>query len=245
MLRNSFAAERLKLKGSMIWLVFFFLPAFSVFLGSVNFSLNRDILTRQWDSLWTQVSLFYGDLFFPILIAIFCAYEWRLEHTNHNWNALMTAPVPRRNIFWSKFLTVAAFSLLAQMLFMVLYFCAGSFFRFSQPFPMLKAARWFFCGWLSSLAIAAMQLLFSMVIRSFAVPIGLELLFCILGFGFAIKRKWQFTPNSLLIAGLGSVNQEALGAVEMGKFVLLCCIFILLFCFLSLLFLQKRDVSAE
>lgn len=245
MLRNTFAAERLKLKGSLIWLAFFFLPVFSVFLGAANFYFHRAVLTRQWNSLWTQVSLFYGNLFLPILIAIACAYEWRLEHTNHNWNTLMTAPVSRRSIFWGKFFTVAVFSFLAQVLFMVLYFCAGRFFRFSSPFPVSNAVRWFFCAWLGSLAIAAMQLLLSMLIRSFAVPIGLELLFIVLGIGLAVNGKWQFSPNSLLVAGMGSVNQSALGTVDMGAFAVMCCFFILLFCFLSLFFLQKRDVSAE
>ena len=245
MLKNTFAAERLKLKGSLIWLAFFFLSAFSVFLGAVNFSYNQEMLTHQWQSLWTQVSLFYGNLFLPILIAIACAYEWRLEHTGRNWNALMTVPVPRRDIYWGKFAAVAVFSLLAQILFLALYFCAGRIFRFSDPFPASDAARWFFCAWLGSLAVAAMQLLFSMVIRSFAVPIGLELLFCILGFGLAAKGKWQFSPNSLLIAGLGSVNQDALGAVDMGTFVLICFLFIFLFCLLSLFFLRKRDIRTE
>lgn len=90
-----------------------------------------------------------------------------------------------------------------------------------------------------------MQLLLSMLIRSFAVPIGLELLFIVLGIGLAVNGKWQFSPNSLLVAGMGSVNQSALGTVDMGAFAVMCCFFILLFCFLSLFFLQKRDVSAE
>ena len=93
MLRHAVAAEGRKLKGSCIWLAFLFLPAFSVFVGCANFSMNREILTNEWQSLWTQVSLFYGDLFLAVLLSIYAAYAWRLEHLNHNWNTLMTASV--------------------------------------------------------------------------------------------------------------------------------------------------------
>lgn len=76
MLRHAVVAECRKLKGSCIWLAFLFLPAFSVFVGSANFSMNRDILTKEWQSLWTQVSLFYGDLFLAVLLSIYAAYAW-------------------------------------------------------------------------------------------------------------------------------------------------------------------------
>lgn len=245
MLKNSISAERLKLKGSMIWLAFFFFPTFSVFLGSVNFSMNQQILTRQWDSLWEQVSIFYGLLFLPMLIAVFSAYEWRLEHLNHNWNTLMTIPMPQRNIFWGKFFITTGFSLFAQLLFMVLFFLAGSFFHFAKPFPLSDAVHWFLCAWFGSLAVAAMQLFFSMVIRSFAVPVGLGLGFCFLGIALATQGKWQFWPNSLLIGGMGSMTQAALGNVDMGVFFLMCFAFIAIFCLLSLLFLRRQNVHTD
>lgn len=245
MLKNSISAERLKLKGSFIWIAFFFIPAFSVFLGAANFSMNREVLTHEWSSLWTQVSIFYGLIFLPMLIAVFCAYEWRLEHMNHNWNTLMTAPIPPRNIFWGKFFITTGFSFFAQLLFMVLFYAAGLWFRFSTPFPLSDAIYWFLCAWAGSMAIAAMQLLLSMLIRSFAVPIGMSLGFCILGIALAAKGKWQFWPNALLIGGMGSMTQEALGNVDMGVFFTMCFVYILIFCVLSLLFLRRSDVHTD
>lgn len=245
MLKNSISAERLKLKGSCIWLAFFFLPTFSVFLGAANFSMNQEILTHQWRSLWTQVSVFYGLLFLPMLISIFCAYEWRLEHMNHNWNTLMTAPVPVRNIFWGKFFITMGFSFLAQFLLMILFYLTGCYFHFSNAFPLSDSVRWFFCAWVGSLSIAAMQLLFSMLIRSFAVPVGMGLGFCFLGIALASKGKWQFWPNALLIGGMGSMTQEALGNVDMSVFFIMCFVYIIIFCLLSLLLLKRRDVRSD
>lgn len=39
------------------------------------------------------------QLFYAPLIAVYCAYTWRVENFNHNRNALMTAPVPTGYIF--------------------------------------------------------------------------------------------------------------------------------------------------
>ncbi len=146
MLRHAVVAECRKLKGSCIWLAFLFLPAFSVFVGSANFSMNRDILTKEWQSLWTQVSLFYGDLFLAVLLSIYAAYAWRLEHLNHNWNNLMTAPVPVRNIFWSKFLVIAGLSFVTQVFFLHYTWRRGSILDFNRPFRRMWSVGFYVLG---------------------------------------------------------------------------------------------------
>ena len=243
MLRHAVAAEGRKLKGSCIWLAFLFLPAFSVFVGCANFSMNREILTNEWQSLWTQVSLFYGDLFLAVLLSIYAAYAWRLEHLNHNWNTLMTAPVPVRNIFWSKFLVIAGLSFVTQVLFFALYLAAGFYFGFQSPVPP-DVIRWFLCALIGSLPVAAMQLFFAMRIRSFAVPVGIGFACSVVGFLLAAKGWWACFPNALVIAGMGAVSQEALGQVDMGIFFVMCTVFTALFCGLSLLVLKKADVKS-
>ncbi|SHF06979.1 ABC transporter permease [Anaerotignum propionicum] len=102
MLRRCISAEWMKLHHSHIWIILMILPILSVLIGSANFYMNQGVLTKEWYSLWSQVGLFYGEFFFPILIAICCAYMWRLEHHNKNWNMIMTAPVSTTSIFLSK-----------------------------------------------------------------------------------------------------------------------------------------------
>ena len=243
MLRHAVAAEGRKLKGSCIWLAFLFLPAFSVFVGCANFSMNREILTNEWQSLWTQVSLFYGDLFLAVLLSIYAAYAWRLEHLNHNWNTLMTAPVPVRNIFWIKFLVIAGLSFVTQVLFFALSLAAGFYVGFQSPVPP-DVIRWFLCAWIGSLPVAAMQLFFAMRIRSFAVPVGIGFACSVVGFLLAAKGWWACFPNALVIAGMGAVSQEALGQVDMEIFFVMCAVFTALFCGLSLLVLKRADVKS-
>src|SRR5690625_3501454 len=105
-MKRSISAEWLKLRNSRIGLVLIVLPIIIVLIGSVNFYLNQDALQNGWYSLWSQVGLFYGEFFFPILIAICCAYICRLEHHNRNCNIIMVIPISVSSIFFSKLIVV-------------------------------------------------------------------------------------------------------------------------------------------
>ena len=49
------------------------------------------------------------------MIAIYCAYLWRVENFHHNRNALMTAPVPISWIFLGKFISAFSVAVLTQL----------------------------------------------------------------------------------------------------------------------------------
>ncbi len=74
------------------------LPLFPAILGTVNYLGNLEVLKSQWYSLWTQHVLFASLFSSPAQLGVFCAWQWRLEHTDHNWNQAMTAPVPARDL---------------------------------------------------------------------------------------------------------------------------------------------------
>lgn len=65
MLIKSLAAEWLKMRKSYIWSILAALPAVSILIGTANYYANKSVLTNGWYSLWTQVSLFYGEFFLP------------------------------------------------------------------------------------------------------------------------------------------------------------------------------------
>ncbi len=65
MLTRCISVELMKLRRSRIWLILMILPIISVLIGSVNFYLNQGVLKYEWYSLWSQVSLFYGEFFYP------------------------------------------------------------------------------------------------------------------------------------------------------------------------------------
>ena len=95
-------AESLKLKRSPVWLAFFALPMISAFFGTMNYKMNLGVLKSEWYSLWSQHTLFLCYLFMPALIGTYCSYLWRLEHTRHNWNSFLTAPLPISSLYLGK-----------------------------------------------------------------------------------------------------------------------------------------------
>lgn len=69
-----------KIKIINILLVSLIIPLLANAFGLINFMGNRETLTNEWQSLWTQVSLFYLSFFFIPLIAIIIASLWAPEH---------------------------------------------------------------------------------------------------------------------------------------------------------------------
>ena len=113
MLLRSIRAELMKCRRSPVWLAFVVLPLFPAILGTVNYLGNLEVLQSQWYSLWTQHVLFASLFFLPAQLGVFCAWQWRLEHTGGNWNAAMTAPVPVRDLYLAKLILDVGVSALA------------------------------------------------------------------------------------------------------------------------------------
>ena len=97
-------AELMKCRRAPVWLAFLVLPLFPAVLGTFNYLGNLEVLDAGWYSLWTQHTLFASMFFLPAQFGVFCAWQWRLEHADHNWNAALTAPVPVRALYLGKLL---------------------------------------------------------------------------------------------------------------------------------------------
>ncbi|WP_417089912.1 ABC transporter permease [Eubacterium maltosivorans] len=241
MLKNAVLTEGLKLRGSKIALPIILLPLISVLLGSGNYAVNPHELTNGWYSLWTQVALFYGYFFYPIIIAICCAYIMRLEKNNHNWNAVMTYPVRPRTVILSKLIIIGFISLIVQAFLIILYLTAGLLLGVKGSFP-LDILNFCLCGFTASLAVAAIQLYLSMVIKSFALPIGICLGTCVLGLGLCVTGLWMLYPTSLLVKSFGALNQAALSPREFILFFILSALYLFVFTRLAIRRLTRRDI---
>ena len=83
-------AELLKLRRSHLWLIAIVLPLLAVITGSINYFSNPGALTHGWDSLFSQVLLFYGMFYLSIGVAVIVAAAWRMEHQGSNYTMLRT-----------------------------------------------------------------------------------------------------------------------------------------------------------
>lgn len=243
MLIRTISAEWLKLRHSRLWLILVILPITSVLIGSANFYMNQGVLTKEWYSLWSQVGLFYGEFFLPILIAICCAYLWRLEHFNNNWNLIMTAPISAANIFLAKWLVASLLMIMVQGTFFLLYFGAGLLLGLGSGLPP-ELWGWLFRGWVASLTISSFQLTLSMRWRSFAVPIGVGLCATFFGLGMYVSEWGFFFPHSLLTIGMGILSQAGFASLKDHLlFFIINLLYTLMFCLLALNWLKKRLFS--
>lgn len=242
MLIRSFRTECMKLRRSMIWLALAVLPLLSAALGTFNYLNNLGILTDQWYSLWTQHELFYCTLFAPALTGVYCAYVCRLEHLNHNWNQVMTLPVTPARIFLSKLMVVSLLSLLTQAVSGLLFLISGKLAGLTAPVPP-EVLLWLARGWLSLTVQAAILLCAALLVRSFAIPVGLGILGGFLGLPALIKGFGAWFPFSLLPMSMCTHNPQEPMQCAGWLFAMNATGFLVLACAFGIWWLKSRDVT--
>lgn len=243
MLLRCIHAESQKLRHSVIFPACILIPVIPAVMGTFNYLQNTEILTENWYSLWTQLTLFYACFFYAPLIGLYCSWLWRLEHRNNNWNVLMTAPVSISSLYFAKLAIIFRITLTTQLCMGILYFICGKLVGFSGFFPS-EILLWILRGTLASAAIGSLQLLLSMVIRSFSVPIGIALVGSVLGMLISNKGLGLLWPYSLMLMGMNSNKSSDALAGNSLPFVLSTLIFFLLFYAIAVWLLKNRDVRA-
>ena len=232
--------EQKKLRHSHLWVAFLVIPLLPTVMGAANYMNNLGLLKSEWYSLWTQHSLFYANFFYAPLIALYCSYIWRVEHLNYNWNHLMTMPVSAADVFLSKLLLAVRCTVFLQIWMWVLFLIAGK--AVGLPgMPDLQILVWLLRGSLGALAITSLQLLLSMIIRSFAVPIALALLGSVAGLLASNGGLGLFWPYSLMLMGMNANKTEDMVSSSLG-FGISTLVFFVVFTGVGILWLRKRDV---
>ena len=242
MLFRCLKAEVQKCRRSPVWLAFFILPVFPAILGTGNYLANPEALENGWYSLWGQHTLFSSMFFLPALLSVFCAWQWRLEHTDHNWNSFLTAPVPVRDLYGAKLILAGAISLLAEGWIGALFLLSGKAAGLSGPVPP-ELPEWLLCGALGGVCVCAVQLFLSMVIRAFAPPVAFSLVGGILGLLMTAQGLGYAFPYSLLCIGMRANNPQM--KLSILPFLLSVLAYIIGFTLAALRYLRRHDAAAE
>lgn len=242
MLLRCLKGELQKCRRSPVWLAFVLLPVFPAILGTGNFLANQEALDNGWYSLWSQHTLFSSMFFLPALLGVFCGWQWRLEHTDHNWNSFLTAPVPVVDLCLAKLILAAGMSFLAQGWIGILFVASGKVAGVVGPIPP-ELPQWLLCGGLGGVSVCAVQLYFSMVIRTFAPPVALGLAGGILGLMATAQGFGYALPYSLLCIGMRANNPTM--ALDLVPFCLSAMAYTGIFTVLSVARLKRRDTAAE
>ena len=234
--------EQKKLRHSHLWAAFLVIPLLPTIMGAANYLNNLGLLKSEWYSLWTQHSLFYANFFYAPLIALYCSYIWRVEHLNNNWNHLMTMPVPAADVFLSKLILALRCTVILQFWMWALFLIAGK--AVGLPgLPELQILIWLLRGSLGALAITSLQLVLSMIIRSFAVPIALALLGSVAGLLASNGGFGLFWPYSLMLMGMNANKTEDMVSSSLSFGISTLCI-LLQFTGVGILWLRKKDIRS-
>lgn len=241
MLLNCIQCEKMKLRHSHIWIAFVLFPIVPAIMGSMNYLQNLALLKSEWISLWTQETLFYSNFFFAPLIAIYCGYLWRIENRNKNRHLLMTMPVPVRNIFLGKLVSIAKITLFTQLWIFIIFIISGRMLSLTG-LPPVTLLLYTLRGILGGMVIATLHLLLSMMIKSFAAPIAIAVFGAITGLLASNSAYGVYYPYSLMMLGMNANRSENMLGDSSLPFVLSSLFYLLLFSTVAVYLLKHRDV---
>ena len=242
MLLRCLNAELVKFRRSPVWLAFVVLPIFPAILGTMNYLGNLGLLQSEWYSLWSQHTLFSSMFFLPALLGVFCAWQWRLEHADHNWNSFLTAPVPVKDLCLAKLICAAVISLLSQAWIGTLFILSGKIVGLTGPIPP-QLPGWLLCGAIGGISVCAVQLYLSLIIRTFAPPVAFGLAGGIVGLIVTAQGFGYAFPYSLLCIGMRANNPEM--ELNFAPFLLSAGIYTAVFTVLAIRHLRRHDAAAE
>lgn len=233
--------ERMKLKRSPVWIAFLLMPIVPAVLGTLNYLNNLGILKSEWYSLWTQHTLFTSYFFLPVMIGVYCACIIRQEQNNHNWNKVLTMPVSRGMVLIAKLVTVSLMILCSEIWIGVLYVISGKAVGMTAAVPIQDLAVWCLFGTLGGMVMASVQLMVSLYVKSFALPVGISLVGGISGLVMLAKNLGHIWPYSLMAYGMNSNSPQQMMESGSIPFILTCLGYLILFTAVSSVLLIRKE----
>lgn len=156
---------------------------------------------------------------------------------------LLTQPVPVRNIFFGKLAAILKITFFTQFWVYLLYLISGKLVSLSGM-PPAQTFVYTIRGLLGGAVIAALQLLISMMIRSFAVPIAIAVVGSISGLLAANSKYGIYYPYSLMMLGMNANKSEDMLSGSSLPFFLSCLFYLVLLCSIAVFLLKHQDVNA-
>ena len=173
--------EFLKQKGSFLWAVIFLIP-----LGTTGAAL-LDIYLRQYDkfatmaigkgfTLWEALLLeSHNNIgwgrFIPIFIGVICAVVYYTEYKSDSWKNILSLPIEKRRIYFSKFITILLFSLILITLNSLGLILIGTIYNFPGPTNWLLFAKYVLYQFCAIMGVAAIHNWLSSYFKNMVIPI--------------------------------------------------------------------------
>jgi len=204
--------EWLKLRRQFIWMIILFVPFIGVCLGTFSFTASYDLLVdggNEWYAFWTQITFFYGLFIYPILSGIFAAIICRNEHLHGGWKHQLSLPLSRTKVFLAKLFLVYSLLFLTQLILLLTALAVGLQVTAQTNPPLLFLIGAVTAGWVASFPLTIIQLWISINIRSFVVPLGINLFFVfgsLAAMVMGIEKLYPWAHPSIAMASPEEAN---------------------------------------
>ncbi|AFS79742.1 putative membrane protein [Gottschalkia acidurici 9a] len=244
---NLFKIENKKMKKSGVLFTGLFFIAFSLFIGTSMFLLNREVFERDGNQiigLWGQSAFYYSQIFYPIIISLMASICCNLEKKNKNWQRMRALPISNEKLILGKLFTLSYYLLLLQLIFYILYIVIAIILNLSIDLTIsLKLLRWIIISWIGGITILNLQLFLSIKTNSFTAPIGIATGGSFVGFLllFINNNLLAYFPYSQGTIGMRSRHLQEFQKQELLTFVIVNAILNLIIYFLSRRELNKKE----
>jgi len=119
---------------------------------------------------------------------------------------------------------------------------SGKIIGMTAALPIKNIIIWCLFGTLGGMVMAAAQLVISMFIKSFALPIGISLVGGISGLVFLAKNLGHIWPYSLMAYGMNSNSPQQMLESGYIPFVLICIVYIALFSIAGSVLMSRKEL---
>ncbi|WP_010274251.1 ABC transporter permease [Paenibacillus senegalensis] len=163
-----------KTKGMLVWLAG---PLVGLAMGLLNGGMDLDPGVNAWYLQLVYSNIVYALLFLPLITAVLASLICRYEHQAGGWKHLLALPITRGQLFVAKYSLLLFLVFVMQILYMGSIYLAGKFNGFADPFPLAIVWKSIFGGWVAAFPLLALQLGLSILFRSFAIPLAINVIF--------------------------------------------------------------------
>ena len=193
--------EMKKLKLRRLLLTILIIPLLANIFGVINYKGNIDVLTNEWQSLWTQVSLFYFMFFLIPLIGIVVSSLWSIEH-KAGLKLIRTSPKKNINFVVTKAFITFVIVAIAQLYFLGLFIFFG---KIVCNLPTTNFTLFFYYVGFSiilSVPIIFIMSALSIKIKSLSIVVLISVGISILGFMLCAQNIFPLLNNIIAISKL-------------------------------------------
>jgi hypothetical protein len=173
-----------------------FMSMLDLVFDGVDDDHKKDILNE----MFTTRFMMTGAVILPWFIILICTLLPQIEYKNNTWKQVLASPQPKANVFLAKFINVQLliflFLVTNQLLMFVdaviLHFTEPSLNVLNQPLDVSAMIATLINGYVSLLAICAIQFWLGFRFKNFIVPIAIGIALWFIGSILVMQTKAAF-----------------------------------------------------